>query len=87
MVRNTTPEDKLNDLISELLSQVPVEKRCEFLYKDNLGLYCSKDIKPNEPVAEQRRNVCGLYSLQLWCLDKERVKKCIWYNGEPFSSL
>ena len=84
MVRNIGYMEKKEILlIEDLLAETPPEKRCPYLVVDNTGPYCSKDLQGNE-ISEQRRLVCSSASLQLWCLDKSRVTKCIWYNGESF---
>ena len=49
--------------------------------KDEKGPYCSKNLTTDE-ISEVRRMVCDIYSLQLWCLNGENYKKCIFYQGE-----
>jgi len=72
-------------LIEELFASTSAEKRCEHIRRDKTGPYCARDLKEGESVIGfARRNICDPASLQLWCLDKERCNKCIWYNGEPF---
>lgn len=67
-----------------LIESTPAEQRCPYLAKDTFGPYCSKDLAPGSVPSGQRRNICDHLSLQLWCLDKDRCHKCIWYQGEPF---
>lgn len=74
------------DLIDELFSEVPKEGRCPYIRKDETSAYCSAGLKQDEVVSFYRRYVCDSISLQLWCLDKERCDKCIYHNGERFSS-
>lgn len=74
---------KKSSLVSELLSSVSEQDRCEHLRVDEIGPYCVKDFEQGM-ITEQRRDICDTYSLQLWCLDKKRCVKCIWYQGEPF---
>lgn len=82
MVRNTTPEDRERDFLRDLIDKVEIRERCPHLRVDEQGAYCSRDLQGE--VTEQRRLVCDKYSLQLWCLDKSRCSKCIWYQGESF---
>ena len=71
-------------LIEELFEQFPEEQRCPYIRRDDEGRpYCGKDFTEDQRVSETRRNVCDIYSLQLWCLDRERAPICIYYQGEP----
>lgn len=84
MVRYATREDLEKDLTRKLLSKSNPQDRCPNLRVDNRGPYCSRELKEDEDISEQRRMVCDNYSLQLWCLDKTRCNTCIWYKGESF---
>ena len=77
-----TLEQKTKALVGDLLKQTPEEERCLHLAVDDVGPYCSKNLN-EDSVSEKRRLVCGVYSLQLWCLDKKSCVKCIYYQGEP----
>ena len=78
-------DNDLKQLVDELFEGVSVADRCPFIKKDELGPYCAHDLLTAEPIGESRRLVCDVYSLQLWCLDKERCSKCIHYTGIGFS--
>ena len=86
MVRYTTREDLEKDLTSRLFSESNPQDRCPHLKIDSIGPYCSRDLRDDEAILEQRRIICDNYSFQLWCLDKTRCNICIWYKGEPFES-
>ena len=73
---------ELKVLIDELFSASHENERCPYIKRDEIGPYCSKDLSPNAPISEQRRVICDHFSLQLWCLDRKRCNKCIYYNGE-----
>jgi len=87
MVRYTTREDLEKKLTNKLLSESNPQDRCPNLRIDNQGPYCGRDLKEGEKISEQRRMVCGNYSLQLYCLDKNRCSICIWYQGELFLKI
>ena len=76
MIRFNDPH---SDLIEDLLANSPAQDRCPHLKTDNVSLYCSNQLTGE--VIEKRRGVCDSYSLQLWCLDKERFCKCLFYNN------
>ena len=84
MVRKTTLKDLERDLIEELFSESKSEDRCPYIKKDKISPYCSKDLGQGEEITDTRRRVCGLVSLQMWCLDKTRSDLCIWHQYEPF---
>ena len=71
-------------LVEELFEECPKRDRCPHIRKDKSGPYCARDLNKGMSVLQERRNVCCYASLQLWCLDKDRFSKCIWYQGEPF---
>jgi len=75
------------ELIEELFLTVPVERRCPHIRLDDIGPFCAKDIEEGKMVGIARRSVCDSASLQLWCLDKDRCEKCIWYQGEKFQEV
>jgi len=77
------PEDKTQAFAENLISAVPLENRCPHLRTNDEGPYCGKGMIGNG-VSEERRAVCDNYSLQLWCLDRGRCVKCLWYQGEKF---
>ena len=84
MVRKIGNQERIQLLLIEgLFEKVPVGDRCPHLKKDNIGPYCSKDLK-RTMISESRRVVCGNASLQLYCLDKSRFSKCIWYMRGGF---
>jgi hypothetical protein len=70
-------------LVRELFDETSVEDRCSYVRLDSEGPYCSKDLVVGTPINLGRRLVCSADSLQLWCLDKERVLKCAYYHGMP----
>lgn len=72
------------NLIDELFQSTPEDKRCPYIRKDNIGPYCSINLKENESASPERRYSCDPLSLQLWCLDKNRCSKCLFYDGELF---
>jgi len=67
-------------LIEELFNDVPERGRCEYIRRDNAGPYCAKNLKGW--ISDTRRMICDTASLQLWCLDREKCGKCIYYQGE-----
>jgi hypothetical protein len=71
-------------LAERLFLESTENSRCPNLRRDQLGVYCARDLKSGEKIIQGRRNVCDHISLRLWCLDKGRYSKCIWYQGEPF---
>ena len=87
MVRLTTPEDLVKDLTDQLISESDPKNRCPNFGIDSKGPYCARSLVPGEIISDQRRMICDNYSLQLWCLDRDRFNVCIWYRGEPFRSV
>ena len=79
MVKAFTAEEIL---IEDLFKQVPEEKRCPNIRKDDNGPYCAKNLKEGAEITYERRIVCDTSSLQLWCLDKDRYQGCIFFRGE-----
>lgn len=80
MVREISSAERFTlNLIKESLP----ENRCPHFRTDDKGPYCGKNLGEGEDISDKRRMVCDNYSLQLWCLDKERCDKCIVYRGEP----
>jgi len=72
---------RLTTFEERLIHEKAISDRCKLLRQDDIGPYCGKDLNPEDKVSEQRRMVCDVYSLQLWCLDKTSCCKCIFYNG------
>lgn len=66
------------ELVSELWDASTPSSRCPHLARDEGGCEC------RSPGCEDphRRAVVDHFSLQLWCLDLERVRKCLFYR-EP----
>ncbi len=81
MVRSLSPNERFQ---LKLIEQTPSEERCPYLRSDSDGPYCGRNLQENTHISNSRRMVCDCASLQLWCLDKERALKCIFYQGEPF---
>lgn len=80
MVRHNNPTERLTH---ELVQETPQEDRCPHLRIDSQGPYCGKSLAANASTTEARRMVCDHYSLQLFCLTKDRHQLCIFYNEEP----
>lgn len=94
MVRITTPEDRARDFYKRireqsqrLLEESNPNDRCPNLRVDEYSPYCAKDLRQGEPILRERRLICGVGSLDLFCLDKDRYSICIWYRGEPFQKI
>jgi len=71
-------------LAEELFLESNEKKRCPHIRRDEGGVYCARDLKQGEIIVSDRRNICDHLSLQLWCLDRKRYSKCIFYQGEHF---
>ena len=71
---------QIMELIEEIISAVPEEHRCPYLAKDDISPYCANGLK-SQAITEERRMVTDIASLQLWCLDKERCNRCIYYQA------
>ena len=80
-------EITLDRLVEELFINSPEKIRCPYIRRDENGPYCAKNLKEGSKIVEERRLVCDVYSLQLWCLDKDRCHNCIFFNGEPFRPI
>ncbi|MGC9309359.1 MAG: hypothetical protein ACP5D2_01540 [Candidatus Nanoarchaeia archaeon] len=78
MVRNATPYEKFQH---DLIARTREEERCKYFRVDDDGPYCNKGLKEGEKISERRRMICDNFSLQLWCLDKARCHKCLYYQG------
>jgi len=72
------------NLVARLFRESANSRVCPNIKRDSTGPYCARDMEPGEEITEQRRMLCDHLSLQLWCLTKDRYKKCIWYQGEKF---
>lgn len=66
------------ELISDLWHASAPATRCPHLELDALGCICRSPACPEDA----RRLVVDHLSLQLWCLDRERVEKCHFFE-EP----
>jgi len=71
----------LDQLEDELWENSNPKEICPHAFKDSKGSYCGKDLGPEEKISSYRRMVCGVLSIQLWCLRKDHVK-CITFTGE-----
>ncbi|MEK6886120.1 MAG: hypothetical protein AABX17_04090 [Nanoarchaeota archaeon] len=73
-------------LVEELFASVSTEERCPYIRKDKIGAFCANGLEGDfVPENSARRIACDPLSLQLWCLDKLRCDKCIFYNLKPFN--
>ena len=79
MVKALTVEEIL---IEDLFKQSPKERRCPCMKKDNIGPYCAKNLREGTEITYERRIVCDTSSLQLWCLNKDKYRTCIYFKGE-----
>ncbi|MCU0642455.1 MAG: hypothetical protein MUF61_02655 [archaeon] len=70
----------IDSLIEDLFKNYPNEEKCPHLRMDMEGVYCSNGLNEGEPIAEERRLVCDIYSMQLWCLHKSDSTRCIYKN-------
>ncbi|MBI2452172.1 hypothetical protein HYV50_03790 [Candidatus Pacearchaeota archaeon] len=70
-------------IIEELFKKAENNVRCPFIRKDSVGPYCSKGLNEKSNISQERRMVCDIYSLQLYCLS-ESYPNCIYYQGEEF---
>ena len=87
MVRQTTLEDLRLDLRDKLLAERDIRNECPNLRTDSKGPYCGRDLTEGQNISDERRRICDNYSLQLWCLDRDKFHVCIWYQGEPFKEI
>jgi hypothetical protein len=86
MVREINPlERRTLELIRELFGESAGKAHCPNIGRDEHGRpYCAKGLTYGDNIPESHRRICDTASLQLWCLDKRRYIKCIFFNGEPF---
>ncbi len=81
MVRKSNSYEKF---VNILIEGVSAENRCPHFGLDGSEPYCGKGYQEGNKIEIGRRMACDSASLQLWCLDKERCDKCIFYKGESF---
>lgn len=78
----TAIENKRKQLINELFTNTKQEERCPYIRRNNESTpFCGKDYNGGK-ISEERKMVCDIASLQLWCLNKSHCEKCIFYQGE-----
>ena len=70
---------KAEEIVDELFSTVPINHRCKYLRKDDIGPYCSKNLVSGR-ISDERRMVCDVVSLQVFCLDMGGFVKCTYYQ-------
>jgi hypothetical protein len=67
-------------IIEELFAKADLTRCCPNIRRDSEGPYCAIQLKEGEPISEERRMVCDVASLQLWCLDPDRYNRCVVYD-------
>ena len=77
-------QEKRKQLVEELFRNSSEGTRCPYIQRDENGEpYCSKDLKQDQPISDERKIICDHFSLQIWCLTKDQYNKCIFYRDEP----
>ena len=64
-------------MIEELWHESRASERCPHISYDEDRQVCRCGVM--QPV-ESAELVCGIASLQLWCLDPERFQNCVFYQ-------
>lgn len=78
MVRSFSADERLS---LEILRDSNKSEWCPNLKRDGEGLpYCGINMGDEQVIREERRRFCDIYSLQLWCTDKERYERCLVYK-------
>lgn len=70
-------------LVDELFAEAErgLRAKCPHIRKDGIGAYCARGLKNGESVTQdsERRTMCDVYSLQLFCLVRD-FEKCRNYS-------
>ncbi|MDP1695748.1 MAG: hypothetical protein Q8L29_02445 [archaeon] len=69
--------DKLRE---KLFSNDIVYRMCPFIQKDLMGAYCGKGLLNGDRIREERRTICDVISLPMWCLSRN-YRECRFYKG------
>tara|TARA_Y100000034_G_scaffold100014_1_gene123128 strand:- start:3713 stop:4168 length:456 start_codon:yes stop_codon:yes gene_type:complete len=63
-----------------------LEGGCPHLKKDNTGFFCGNGWQGRK-VSGDRRMLCDMASMDLWCSDKERCNICTSYENPQFLDM